>query len=165
MSRRSLEFSVYPLWEFLEASSDWRGSINSYPPYSGAGIRVTFVSDDFSRIEVELREEDWNRNYVGAHFGGSLYSMCDPFFMFMLMKKLGPEYIVWDKSAKIDFLKPGTGTVTATFEITEEQMNEIHEEFTSKRSFDKVFVAETKNEAGVTIARIEKTLYLRRMRR
>ena len=33
-------------------------------------------------------------NYVGTHFGGSLYSTCDPFYMLMLINILGPDYIV-----------------------------------------------------------------------
>ena len=78
-----------------------------YPPYLGAGVRVTRAEPDLSRVDVELRLTRWNRNYVGTHFGGSLYSMCDPFFMLMLMTRLGPGYVVWDKSASIEFLRPG----------------------------------------------------------
>ena len=33
----------------------------------------------------------------------------DPIYMLMLLKILGPEYIVWDKSANIRFRKPGKG--------------------------------------------------------
>jgi len=66
---------------------------------SCAGIRVRRISADFQTIDVEMPLRFWNRNYVGTHFGGSLYSMCDPFFMVMLMENLGPDYIVWDKAA------------------------------------------------------------------
>ena len=88
-----------------------------WPPFLGAGIHVTRVADDFLTIEVELRMKFFNRNYVGTHFGGSLYSMCDPWFMVMLIEHLGPDYIVWDKAATIRFKKPGKGTVKATFHI------------------------------------------------
>ena len=67
----------------------------------------------------------WNRNYVGTQFGGSLYSMCDPFFMLILVEALGPRYVVWDKAATIRFRRPGRGTVHATFHIPQERIDEI----------------------------------------
>ena len=62
-----------------------RRLFNVYPPYLGAGVRVARFDDDsrFARVEMPLRW--YNRNYVGTHFGGSLYSMVDPFLMIMLM--------------------------------------------------------------------------------
>ncbi len=51
-----------------------------YPPYFGARIRVTRADARLREIEVEMKLSAWNRNYVGTHFGGSLYSMCDPFY-------------------------------------------------------------------------------------
>ena len=69
--------------------------VNLYPPYLGAAVRVTHISDDFRNVEVEMPLRFYNRNYVGTHFGGSLYSMCDPFYMLMLINILGPDYIVW----------------------------------------------------------------------
>ena len=40
----------------------------------------------------------WNTNYVGSHFGGSLYSMTDPFYMFIPSEHLKKDHIIWDKS-------------------------------------------------------------------
>jgi len=80
-----------------------------YPPYLGAGVSVTRVSKDLTVLEVEMKLAQWNRNFVGTQFGGSLYSMCDPFFMLMLMMQLGDGYVVWDKSASIEFSNRGLG--------------------------------------------------------
>src|SRR5499433_1549122 len=102
--------------------------LNCYPPFLGAGIRVPRVSEDLCTIEVRMPLHFWNRNYVGTHFGGSLYAMCDPFFMLMLMKTLGPNYLVWDKAASIRFKRPGRGTVRATFQMSQERVNEIRAE-------------------------------------
>src|SRR2546429_7301474 len=66
-----------------------RRGINLYPPYLGASVRVTHISDDFRRVEVEMPLRFYNRNYFGTHFGGSLYSMCDPFYVLMLANILG----------------------------------------------------------------------------
>src|SRR3954470_14145158 len=95
--------------------------LRAYPPYLGAGITVTHVDRDVTRIDVEMKLRAWNQNFVGTQFGGSLYSMCDPFFMIMLIAQLGPDYIVWDKSASIEFLKPGRGTVRARFDLPKER--------------------------------------------
>ena len=78
--------------------------INYYPPYLGAGIKVRNISDDFSTIDVVMKMRWWNKNLFGTHFGGSLSSMTDPFFVFILMMNLGKSYIVWDKSSKIEFV-------------------------------------------------------------
>jgi hypothetical protein len=80
-----------------------------YPPYLGAGVRVRHISDDFRDVTVSMGLGWYNRNYVGTQFGGSLYSMVDPFYMLMLMENLGRQYIVWDKAADIDFISPGKG--------------------------------------------------------
>ena len=65
--------------------------INLYPPYLGSGISIKAVNEDFTKISVQLKMHWYNRNAVGTHFGGSLYSMCDPFYMFILMEHLGKD--------------------------------------------------------------------------
>jgi hypothetical protein len=99
--------------------------LNFYPAFLGAGIRARHVAEDFRLVEVEMPLHFWNRNYVGTHFGGSLYSMCDPFFMIMLINNLGPDYIVWDKAATIRFKRPGKGTMKACFRLPEERVGGI----------------------------------------
>src|SRR5512138_1435607 len=99
-----------------------------WPPYLGAGVRVREVSPDARAVTVELPLRRWNRNWVGTHFGGSLFSLADPWFMLILMEHLGDRYVVWDKSASIRFLKPGRGTVRARFEIPAARVAEIRAE-------------------------------------
>ncbi|RME91751.1 MAG: DUF4442 domain-containing protein [Candidatus Hydrogenedentota bacterium] len=157
-----MKYEVYSLWKFLENSLNWKQTINSYPPYLYSGIEVVSVSPDFRKIEVQLHEHIWNRNYVGVHFGGSLYAMTDPFYMFMLMKYYGPDYIVWDKAASIEFLKPGSGTVSAVFELHDSDIQAIYKKLETKRSCDHTFTADVKNEKGTVCARVQKVLYIRR---
>lgn len=133
-----------------------------YPPYLGAGVRVRGVAADLSRVEVEMRLAPWNRNFVGAHFGGSLYSMCDPFFMLMLMARLGPAYTVWDRSASIEFLRPGRGTVAATFELPESRVEEVRREADAGGKVFPRFEVAVVDRDGQPVARVEKTLYVRR---
>jgi acyl-coenzyme A thioesterase PaaI-like protein len=109
-----------------------RRGMNLWPPFLFSGIRIDHISDDFRAIDVELRERFYNRNYVGCHFGGSLFAMTDPFWMMMVMRNLDRSYTVWDKSAEIEFLKPGRGTVSAHFRLTGEMLDEIVSNTTSR---------------------------------
>ena len=138
--------------------------INLWPPFLGAGIRVRRLSSDWTEIYVEMKLRWWNRNYVGTHYGGSLYSMADPFFMVMLIENLGKDYIVWDKSASIRFKKPGRGTVSASFRLLEPQIREIKQALNSpeKEKIERVFTVEVKDESGSVVAQIEKLLHIRR---
>jgi len=113
-------------------------------------------------IDVEMKLRRWNRNYVGTHYGGSLYSMADPFFMLMLIENLGKDYIVWDKSASIRFRKPGRGTVLAEFRVSDEQISEIKDALKSQEKIERVFRVEVKDESGIVIAEVEKLLHVRR---
>ena len=87
-----------------------RWALNFYPPYLGAGVKVRHISSDFREVRVSMGLTWYNRNYVRTQFGGSLYSMTDPFYMLMLMENLGRDYVVWDKAAHIEFVSPGKGT-------------------------------------------------------
>lgn len=136
--------------------------LNLYPPYLGAGIRVTDYNEDVTRITVTMRQRWYNRNIFGTHFGGSLYSMCDPFFVFILMQNLGKEYIIWDKTATIRFRKPGRGKVTAVFQIAPAKIEGIRAEMQTKEKATFWFNAEVTNEAGEVVAEVEKEIYVRR---
>lgn len=137
-------------------------TIRFYPPYLGAGVRVTHVSDDFRTVNVEMPLRFYNKNYVGTHFGGSLYSMCDPFYMLMLINILGPDYIVWDKAASIRFKKPGKGLVKAMFHISEEKIAEIRTAADTQEKVEPRFQVEITDSDGNVVADVEKLLYVRR---
>ncbi len=136
--------------------------LNLYPPYLGAGVRVRHVSPDFREIVVEMPLRFFNRNYVGTHFGGSLYAMVDPFYMLMLIKNLGPDYIVWDKAASIEFVKPGRGTVRAHFRLDEKVLDEIKEKVKDGGKYLPTFTVPVVDRHGDVVARVEKVLYVRK---
>ena len=136
--------------------------VNLYPPYLGAGVRVTHVADDFHAIEVRMRLHRWNENYVGTHFGGSLFAMADPFYMVMLIELLGPTYSVWDKEATIRFRRPGRGTVRARFEIPPERVEEIQRAVEEHGKLETTFTVNITDEQGEVVAEVEKLLSVRR---
>ncbi len=136
--------------------------MNLWPPFLGAGIRVTRLDRDWRAIDVQMNLRFYNRNYVGTHYGGSLYSMTDPFYMLMLIENLGREYIVWDKSASIRFRRPGRGRVTAQFRISEEQLGSIREQLNVVEKVEPTFSVEVKDDSGEVIAQVEKVMQVRR---
>jgi acyl-coenzyme A thioesterase PaaI-like protein len=139
--------------------------INFYPPFLGAGIRVVDVAPDFQSVRVQMKLTRLNVNAVGTHFGGSLYAMCDPWFMLILMQKLGDAYIVWDKAASIQFLRPGRGTVAANFHIPTETIEELRARADAGEKIEPTFAADVVGEDGEPVARVEKLLYIRKKNR
>ena len=135
--------------------------INIWPPLAAAGIHVKW-SADMKSVDVRMKMRPWNRNFVGTHYGGSLYSMTDPFYMLMLIQNLGPNYIVWDKAAHIRFRKPGTGTVGAHFQLTDAQLNEIRRILEKQPKHEPSFAVEVKTSAGEIVAEVEKVLHIRK---
>ena len=139
--------------------------VNLWPPYLGAGIRVEFIAPDFRSVTVALVRRWYNRNYVGTHFGGSLYAMTDPFFALMVMHNLSSDYIVWDKSASIDFLAPGRGRVWARFELTEGDLEHIRKMTEEGDKHLHLFTVDVRDAEGMAVARVEKIVYVRRKRK
>jgi hypothetical protein len=143
------------------AKTNFLRFINFWPPLLGAGIHVTRMDPDMKAVDAELRMHFWNRNYVGTHYGGSLYSLTDAFYMLMLIHNLGPDFIVWDKAANIRFRKPGRGTVRAEFRLTEEKLREIREIMNRQDKYEPTFLVEVKDSKGEVVASVEKLLYIR----
>lgn len=153
------------LLKFLGGAKDpshLRRWINFWPPFLGAGIRITRISPDVKSIDVEMKLRWWNANYVGTHFGGSLFAMTDAFYMLMLMANLGSDYIVWDKAASIRYRKPGQGTVRAEFRLADAQLDEIREKLKTLAKYEPVFTIEAKDKQGTVIAEVEKLIYVRK---
>ncbi|MGA8299512.1 MAG: DUF4442 domain-containing protein [Terriglobales bacterium] len=139
-----------------------RWSMNVWFPILGAGIRVTRLDHDWKAIDVEMKLRFWNANYVGTHYGGSLYSMADPFYMLMLIENLGRDYIVWDKAATIRFRKPGRGTVRASFRLSDEQVADIRRQLETEDRVQPVFKVEIRDEGNDLVAEVEKVLHIRK---
>jgi acyl-coenzyme A thioesterase PaaI-like protein len=134
---------------------------NMYPPFIGAGIRITELNENFRYIRVEMPLTKLNSNYVGTQFGGSMYAMTDPFYMLMLIQNLGSDFIVWDKAAKIEFIKPGRKRVIAEFRLNEAEIEEIRVQAiaSGKCVFDRE--VQIQDTDGLLVAKVTKTLYVR----
>lgn len=140
----------------------FRWGFNFFPAYRGTGGRIVYIAGDWREVRVKLPLNWRTRNYVGTIYGGSIYASIDPIYMLMLMKILGPDYIVWDKAASIRFKKPGRETLYAHFELAAEEIDEIKRLAESKKSIDRIYNLELKDRNGTPHAFIEKTLYIRK---
>jgi len=136
--------------------------LNIYPPYLGAGVKIEYIRDDWKELKVSMVLRWYNRNAVGTHFGGSLYSMTDPHIMLLLMNSLGRDYIIWDKSAWIDFIKATKKRVYCTVTITDEIINEIKEKTANGDKFYPEFNLDIVDIEENLIAKVKKILYVRR---
>lgn len=133
-----------------------------WPPFLGAGIKVSAHDPKLYWVETSLRLTPLNINAVGVHFGGSLYAMADPFFMLMLIHHLGSDYVVWDKAATIRFKSPGKGVVKARFEISPEDVAMIKAETDAMGRCQPKFEAKILDAEGKLVAEIEKVLSVKK---
>jgi acyl-coenzyme A thioesterase PaaI-like protein len=141
-----------------------RLALNWYPPLRFAGIRVLEIADDWRHARVVLRRRWYNRNYVGTHFGGSLFAMTDPFWMIMTLRCLGAEYVVWDQAAEIEFIAPGREDVYAEFHVDDAVLEEIRAATAGGEKYLRWYETSVATGAGEVIARVRKQLYVRRKR-
>lgn len=139
--------------------------LNLWPPFLFTGIKVVKLSEDYREAKVRLIQRPWNTNAVGVHFGGSLYSMTDPFYMLMVLSQLGSDYIVWDKSADIEYVKPGVGKVYANFVVSESLINDIihHTQYGDK--YLPELPVNIVDEKGEIVAKLNRTIYIRKKKR
>ncbi|KRG37333.1 tetrameric acyl-CoA thioesterase [Stenotrophomonas panacihumi] len=143
-------------------ASLFRLGLNLWPPFLFTGIRVVELGEDYRHARVELRMRPWNRNYVGTHFGGSLFAMTDPFWMLLVMHNIGRDYYVWDKAGAIEFVKPGRGTVSAQFRIDDAVLDELRQATASGEKTLRWFENEVIDAQGDVVAKVRKQLYVKR---
>ncbi len=141
------------------ARSRWL--FNLWPPFLFAGIRVLEISPDWCRVRVRLKLRPWNRNFVGTHFGGSLFAMTDPFWMIPLIHHLGRDHLVWDRAAEIAFVKATRADVFAQFVLDPAVITEIRKAAASGEKQLRWFETEVTTADGEVIARTRKQIYVR----
>lgn len=154
-----------PSWH--QISTDARATkavMNLWPPYRFAGVRIEKLTSDFRHARVRLGFHPLTRNYVGTQFGGSLFSMTDAFWMIMVLRNLGDDYLVWDKRGEIEFVKPGRGVVRAEFHVTDALLEELREATAGGQKVLKWVETTIRDEAGDAVAVVRKQLYVRRKR-
>ncbi|UFH55830.1 DUF4442 domain-containing protein [Spirosoma sp. KNUC1025] len=138
----------------------FRQLLNWYPMYFGTGGKILFWSGDWREVHLRLRRSIWTYNYVGTIFGGSMFAAADPFYMVMLLRILGSQYVVWDKAGQIRFRKPGRATLYARFEITDEQIDAIRRDVAASGQTERTFSVQWLDKDGLVHAEIERLCYI-----
>jgi acyl-coenzyme A thioesterase PaaI-like protein len=136
--------------------------LNFWPPFLFSGITVLEVAKDFRYAKVRLKKKMLTSNYVGTLFGGSLFAMTDPFYMVMVLKNLGKDYIVWDKRSEIEYVSPGKVTVYADFHLSDAELEEIKDEVAANGKYLKWFEVDIKSVDGTVVAIVKKQIYIRK---
>jgi acyl-coenzyme A thioesterase PaaI-like protein len=142
--------------------ANFRRFMNLWPPFWGMRIHILTISDDWRHVRMRMKLGLRNKNYVGTHFGGGLFAMVDPFYMIMMSNILGRGYLVWDKSAQIDFISPGRTTVFADFRLDEAALAEVLAQTAGGEKFEPTYSVDIVDTEGKLVARVRKTLYIRR---
>lgn len=123
---------------------------------------MAYIAADWREVRIRLPLSWRTRNYVGTIFGGSLYGAVDPIYMIMLIKLLGPDYVVWDKAATMRFLRPGRGTLHATFRLTEGDLLALRADVEREGKIEREFTVDLVDAAGEVYASCRKLLSIRR---
>ncbi|WP_298752374.1 DUF4442 domain-containing protein [uncultured Serinicoccus sp.] len=139
-----------------------RLGMNLWPPFLCAGIRIERMDEDLRHVRVRLRHTPLTTNYVGTLFGGSLFAMTDPFWMVMVLRGLGPGYVVWDQAAEITFVAPGRGAASASFTLEEQVLEELRAAAADGAPVRRWFSTDVVADDGTVLARVRKQLYVRR---
>ena len=147
---------------FQMSPNVFRRVMNFWPPFIGLRIHIEHISPDWRHVRMRMKLGLRNKNYVGSHFGGGLFAMVDPFYMIMMMHQLGSDYLVWDKSARIEFIAPGRTTVYADFRLNDEQLNDVKARTANGEKYEPAYAVDIVDTAGKLVARMEKTLYIRK---
>jgi len=137
-----------------------RISLNFFPAYRATGAKIIFISDDWKEVHIKLGLNWITKNYVGTVFGGSIYGALDPIYMVQLINILGKEYIVWDKSANVKFIKPIKNDVFAKFLITEDLIDNIKEKIKNDKKYTITLKVNFQDNDGVIYSEVEKIIYI-----
>jgi hypothetical protein len=82
--------------------------------------------------------------------------------MLMLMNLLGKDYLVWDKAASIEFIKPGKGKVFVEFTISDETIKTIKQNTQDGSKYFPQFEVDVIDSQGDIVAKVSKILYIRK---
>ena len=139
-----------------------RKLLNFWPPFLFSGINVAILAEDYRYARVELKSRPWTRNINGSQFGGSMFAMTDPIYPLLLMGALGKEYIVWDKQADIDYIKPGFGKLSAEFLLSDEAVEDIKQHTADGNKYFPQFLVHVKDSDNNIVCEVNRTVYIRK---
>jgi len=91
-----------------------------------------------------------------------MYSALDGILMVMFIRLLGKDYIVWDKSGRVEYLKPGREMLFADVEITDHELAFVRSTLEQTTKLEKEYTLEWRTGDGEVCCRVHKLLYFRK---
>ena len=88
--------------------------------------------------------------------------MVDPHLMLLLMQLLGNDYLVWDKTADIEFVKASKSKVTSIIKVTNDDLEVIKNKTCDGEKYFSNFVVEIRDVENDLVAMVKKTIYVRK---
>ncbi|KAA8478520.1 uncharacterized protein DUF4442 [Arcticibacter tournemirensis] len=137
-----------------------------YPPLLFQRIWVERFQRDFRGVDVKIARSILNLNYNRSIFGGTIYAAADPFYAVLfhqILQKRGYKVQVWQKSAEIDYVKPGMSSLYFSARLDDAEISEACSSLDSDGKFVKSYTIEIKNKAGELCATVESTVYIRKL--
>lgn len=141
----------------------FRHLMNAWPPLFAQGIRVTHVSDDWSKGRLELKLNRFIANMHGAAFGGTLFSMTDVLFGTLVMQRLGThKYEAWTRTGSFEYIRPGGRGSYLDVEVTDELVEQILAETEGGYSTVVPYTSVIRDKNGGIVGIGQQDLYVRR---
>ena len=139
-----------------------RWGFNFYPVYRRTGARIGYIDDSWREIRISIPLRFWTRNYYGTISGISMFGGVDPIYMVMLIKLLGPQYLVWDKQATSRFIKPGKNKLSARFVIDDAELDLIRSKLEAEPSVTRTYHIDLVDTEGIVCASVDKVIHIRK---
>lgn len=147
--------------KFFPKNKLFRHGFNLSPMYRRSTGRIIYTSEDLHQVTIRIKLSWKNKNYVNSIFGGSMFSAVDPIPMVQLINILGEDYVVWDKRAGVQFLRPAKEHLYADFTYSEQDIATIKEQVSTQKEIEWKLTTQLTNKAQDKVfCEIEKTLYV-----
>ena len=139
--------------------------LRTYPPFLFQRIWVKKIYDDFKGAEVKIYKSFLNINSNKTVFGGTIFSALDPMHSILLdqiLKKKGlKKTVAWLKSAKIDYLKPGTTNLSYKIKLDDQEIKDALQTIKERGKVIRTFTTEVFDQKGVKCAVCQNEIYIR----
>lgn len=132
------------------------------PVYWRGGGRIVAAEPDGRFIRVKLPFGYLTRGFFGTHAGGAMYAAIDPIYVFMLARTLGPDYLVWDSEARIEYRKAGTEDLFADFRLSTTELATVRALCDEHKKCKREYLVELRSTAGEVYCRVSKLIYIRK---
>lgn len=132
------------------------------PSTGNSGGRITYISESLDHLKLTLPLNDKTQNFMGITSGGCMYSATDAIYLCLLWYRLGEAYMLIDKSASIEYLRPGLSDLSAEFFMPESEIELIKNSLATKKSITRDYCVDLTDNKGKTVCRIHKSIYIRK---